>query len=180
MLTQDTAFAHKCPVLSTVPGYHASSINTEWLPGWFQISSSYHIYLYYPHIILPGDYTITWGFPGGASGKESAHQCRRLKRFGFDSWVWTEVTEHAHRHEVFYIKDVCSEKGMDIAVVSYFLLSLQRAWEYLFTASSGQGWCPPIARRVGLKFAQLSQYALLNLSSFRLWVGGTRWELNFS
>ena len=37
------------------------------------------------------------------------------------------MTEHAHRHEVFYIKDVCSEKGMDIAVVSYFLLSLQRA-----------------------------------------------------
>ena len=27
------------------------------------------------------------GFPGGASGKDSACQCRRLKRRGFDSWV---------------------------------------------------------------------------------------------
>ena len=27
------------------------------------------------------------GFPGGASGKESACQCRRLKRRGFDLWV---------------------------------------------------------------------------------------------
>ena len=28
------------------------------------------------------------GFPGGTSGKESACQCRRHKRSGFDSWVW--------------------------------------------------------------------------------------------
>ena len=27
------------------------------------------------------------GFPGGASGKESACQCRRLKRCWFDPWV---------------------------------------------------------------------------------------------
>ena len=27
------------------------------------------------------------GFPDGASGKESACQCRRLKRHGFDPWV---------------------------------------------------------------------------------------------
>ena len=27
------------------------------------------------------------GFPGGASGKESAHQCRRSKRHRYDSWV---------------------------------------------------------------------------------------------
>ena len=27
------------------------------------------------------------GFPGGASGKEPACQCRRPKRIGFDSWV---------------------------------------------------------------------------------------------
>ena len=29
------------------------------------------------------------GFPGGASGKELACQCRRQKRRGFDSWVGT-------------------------------------------------------------------------------------------
>ena len=27
------------------------------------------------------------GFPGGASGKELACQCRRCKRRGFDPWV---------------------------------------------------------------------------------------------
>ena len=27
------------------------------------------------------------GFPGGASGKEPACQCRRCKRLGFDPWV---------------------------------------------------------------------------------------------
>ena len=27
------------------------------------------------------------GFPGGASGKEPACQCRICKRFRFDSWV---------------------------------------------------------------------------------------------
>ena len=31
-----------------------------------------------------GDYL---GFPGGASGKEPASQCRRHKRCGFDPWV---------------------------------------------------------------------------------------------
>ena len=28
-----------------------------------------------------------WGLPGGANGKESACQCRRHKRPGFDPWV---------------------------------------------------------------------------------------------
>ena len=28
-----------------------------------------------------------WGFPGGASGKEPACQCRRYKRRGFNPWV---------------------------------------------------------------------------------------------
>ena len=33
-------------------------------------------------------HTDIWpGFPGGASGKEPAGQCRRCKRHGFDSWV---------------------------------------------------------------------------------------------
>jgi len=27
------------------------------------------------------------GFPGGDRGKESACQCRRLERHGFDTWV---------------------------------------------------------------------------------------------
>ena len=28
-----------------------------------------------------------WGFPGGTSGNESACQCRRGKRYGFNPWV---------------------------------------------------------------------------------------------
>ena len=30
---------------------------------------------------------IIWGFPGGASGKESACQCGRCKRHEFNHWV---------------------------------------------------------------------------------------------
>jgi len=30
---------------------------------------------------------VEWGFPGRASGKESACQCRRHKRHWFNSWV---------------------------------------------------------------------------------------------
>ena len=30
---------------------------------------------------------IVWGFPGGASGKEPACQCRRWKTCGFNPWV---------------------------------------------------------------------------------------------
>ena len=50
--------------------------------------------LYPPNAFCPASlafvfYTvyITWGFPGGASGKEPACQCRRCKRHSFDSWV---------------------------------------------------------------------------------------------
>ena len=37
------------------------------------------LFVWYPPWIL--------GFPGGASGKEPAFQCRRHKRFRFDPWV---------------------------------------------------------------------------------------------
>ena len=30
---------------------------------------------------------VTWGFPGGTSGKESACQCRRHERCGFVPWL---------------------------------------------------------------------------------------------
>ena len=32
-------------------------------------------------------FTETWGFSGGAGGKEPACQCRRCKRGSFDLWV---------------------------------------------------------------------------------------------
>ena len=33
-------------------------------------------------------YMLVKGFPGGASGEETACQCRRCKRCRFDLWVW--------------------------------------------------------------------------------------------
>ena len=68
----------------------ASSILTDpltcLLP--FTITSSLHNRINLPIM----DSFCTWyipfmGFPGGASGKEPACQCRRHKRHGFDPWV---------------------------------------------------------------------------------------------
>ena len=38
-------------------------------------------------IPLNNKYIMFWGFPGGASGKELACQCRRRKRYQFNTWV---------------------------------------------------------------------------------------------
>ena len=35
------------------------------------------------------------GFPGGASGKEPAYQCRRHKRRGFNPWVRKDLWRRA-------------------------------------------------------------------------------------
>ena len=44
------------------------------------------------HSIIMGFYgglhTLSWGFQGGTSSKETAWQCRRYKRRRFDPWVW--------------------------------------------------------------------------------------------
>ena len=40
-----------------------------------------------PEIRINGQYCITLGFPGGASGKELAFQGRRHKRYGFNPWI---------------------------------------------------------------------------------------------
>ena len=42
--------------------------------------------------------TLRLGFPGGATGKEPAYQCRRHNRVGFDPWVgkipWRTGRQH--------------------------------------------------------------------------------------
>ena len=48
------------------------------------------------------------GFPGGASGKEPACQCRRHKRHGFDPWVW-KIHGGGHGHPLQYS---CLENAM--------------------------------------------------------------------
>ena len=47
-------------------------------------------------------------FPGGASGKEPAYQCRRLKRRGFDSCVKKIVRGHGNS-----LQYSCLENPMD-------------------------------------------------------------------
>ena len=71
--------------------------------------------------------TQSWkGFLGGASGKESACQCRRHKRPGFDPWVrkisWRRTWQptpvflpgefHGHRSLTGYSPWVCKESDM--------------------------------------------------------------------
>ena len=51
------------------------------------------------------------GFPGGASGKEPACQCRRLKRGGFDPWVG-KIPWKRRRHPT-PPQDSCLENPMD-------------------------------------------------------------------
>ena len=67
--------------------------------------------------------SVTWGFPGGASGKESACLCRRGKRCGFDPRVgkipWRRTWEptlvflpgksHGQRSLVGYSPQGCKE-----------------------------------------------------------------------
>ena len=53
------------------------------------------------------------GFPGGASGKEPACQCRRHKRCGFDHWVqkipWKKVWQPT---PVFLPGESCEQRSL--------------------------------------------------------------------
>ena len=44
-------------------------------------------------LIFLSEKNISWGFPGGASGKEPVCKCRRRKRCKFDPWVRKEPLE---------------------------------------------------------------------------------------
>ena len=52
-----------------------------------QLEQSPHAAMKTQHSQKSINKTINWGFPGGASGKEPACQCRRHKRCGLDPWV---------------------------------------------------------------------------------------------
>ena len=51
---------------------------------------------------------VYMGFPGGASGKEPACQCRRCKRYQFNPWV-RKIPGGGHGNSL----QVCLEKAMD-------------------------------------------------------------------
>ena len=61
---------------------------------------------------------ISWGFPGGTSGKESTYQCRRCKRHEFDPWVR---------------KIPCLENSMDRGVWQVTVHGLTKSWTQLST-----------------------------------------------
>ena len=42
--------------------------------------------VYAPWVPKSTDVHVSWGFPGGASGKEPTCQCRRHRRYGFNPW----------------------------------------------------------------------------------------------
>ena len=54
-------------------------------------------------------FTVYMGFPGDASGKEPACQCRRHKRHGFDPWV-EKIPGRGHNNPLHYS---CLENPMD-------------------------------------------------------------------
>ena len=74
-----------------LPGSHLSGDSNK------QTSPARSLLLTMPFTVLLKDLTLqpsavhdgdtSWGFPGGASGKEPTCQCRRHRRQGFDPWV---------------------------------------------------------------------------------------------
>ena len=61
----------------------------------------------FPFVSLLSGYML--GFPGGASGKENACQCRRHKRCGLDAWVG-RITKEGHSNTLQYS---CLDNPMD-------------------------------------------------------------------
>ena len=75
----ESEVAQSCPTLCdamdcSLPGSPIHGISQARVLEWVNV---YIIHVLYIHV----------GFPGGASGKESASQCRRYKRRAFNPWV---------------------------------------------------------------------------------------------
>ena len=52
------------------------------------------------------------GFPGDASGKEPACQCRRPKKRGFDSWVGKVPWRRAQKPTLVFLMENPMERGV--------------------------------------------------------------------
>ena len=65
-------------------GVHGVARSCTWLSNRTTTMHNIHFTIW---TFLSVWFIPVWGFPGGASGKESTFQCRRLRRPGFDPWV---------------------------------------------------------------------------------------------
>ena len=94
-------------------------LNDMWQPGWegsLEENGYTHIYGWvlllsfwnYHHTVNQLCSNIK-GFPGEASGKEPACQCRKHKRYGFDPWVGRSPGE-GHGNS---LQDSCLENPMN-------------------------------------------------------------------
>ena len=104
------------------------------------------------------------GFPGGASGKEPACQCRRCKRFVFDPWVrnipWNRKEQptpvflpgepHRQRSLVGYSPQGCKEWDMTERLSTAHHTPEPAEWGFLgwqnsvcFTSSLAGFWLEP-------------------------------------
>ena len=73
-------YADRCLIIRYSSRYHHLSVMRcfSWL---------LYLNLESPDIPFCPSRPSYWGFPGGASGKESTCQCRRHKSLGFDPWI---------------------------------------------------------------------------------------------
>ena len=73
------------------------------------------------HTTNKGNYQLQ-GFPGGATGKEPAYKCRKLKRRGFNPWVGKIPWRRAWNP----LQQSCLENPMDRGAWQATILVLQR------------------------------------------------------
>ena len=66
------------------------------------------------------------GFPGGASGKEPAYQCRRCKRLGFDPWVRKSPSRGAWQPTQYSCLEKPGDRGACQAMV--YRVTKSRTW----------------------------------------------------
>ena len=69
----------------TVPIYRSQLHFYKWTTNHEEIEIKNVIQFTFTPKIMK--YLLQLAFPGGASGKEPACQCRRCKRYGFNPWV---------------------------------------------------------------------------------------------
>ena len=75
----------------------------------------------------------TLGFPGGASGKEPACQCRRHKRHRFDPWVRKILWRRDWQHTPVFLPRESMDRGTCQAIVQRVVVS-QRVGHYFKTS----------------------------------------------